>query len=414
MIETPWINFAIAAGVGLMMGLERERSKGAGSTRSPAGIRTFTLAALTGAVAGHLGGVPLLIAATAGIAVLAALSYAGNRDEDPGLTTEIGLLVAPLLGGLAISDIGLAAGLGAAVAVIFAVKAPLHGFVKKVLTGAEVTDGLIFAVATLVIWPQLPDRYLGPYLALNPHSIWLVVILVMALGGCGHVGVRALGARFGLSITGLASGFVSSTATIGAMAGRAAKEPESTRAAVAGAVFSTVATFVQLGFLLVTVSGSTFVLAAPALGAGALVAILYGLVFALRAQTPAGSVDGKSGRAFSAGTALAFAAMMTVMLVVAAAMRDWLGDAGIVIGAVVAGFVDTHAAAVAVASLVAAAEATPQEAVLPILAAMTSNAAAKIAMAIGMGSRAFAIRVTPGLILPIAAAWAVATPMLLR
>ncbi len=114
MIETPWINFAIAAGVGLMMGLERERSKGVGSSRSPAGIRTFTLAALVVAIADHLGGVPLLMAATAGIAALAALSYLGNRDEDPGLTTEIGLLAAPLLGGLAISVTSLAAGLGAA------------------------------------------------------------------------------------------------------------------------------------------------------------------------------------------------------------------------------------------------------------------------------------------------------------
>ena len=165
------------------------------------------------------------------------------------------------------SDTGLAAGLGVAVAVIFAAKAPLHGFVMRVLTGAEVTDALIFAVATLVIWPQLPDRYLGPLQALNPHSIWFLVILVMALGACGHVATRALGARFGLPIAGLASGFVSSTATIGAMAGRAAKDPASMTAAVAGAAFSTVATFVQLALLLLTITRPTLVLMAPALGA---------------------------------------------------------------------------------------------------------------------------------------------------
>jgi uncharacterized membrane protein (DUF4010 family) len=409
-IAAPWFNFAIATGVGLMIGLERERSKGVGSTRRPAGIRTFTLAALMGAVADHLGGVPLLMAATAGVMVLAALSYVRSRDDDPGLTTEIGLIATPLLGGLAMSDTGLAAGLGAAVAFIFAVKARLHGFVMRVLTGAEVTDGLVFAVATLVIWPQLPDRYLGPLQALNPHSIWFLVILVMALGGCGHVATRALGARFGLPIAGLASGFVSSTATIGSMAGRAAKDPTSMRAAVAGAVFSTVATFVQLGLLLVTVSRATLVLMAPALGAGALVATLYGLVFALRAVTPEGGADNEPGRAFSVGTALGLAAMMAVMLVIAAALINWLGEAGVVVGAVVAGFVDTHAAAISVASLVAAAKTTPPEAMLPILAAMTSNAVAKIAMAIGAGSRGFALRVTPGLIVPIAAAWAVAVP----
>lgn len=410
MIAAPWLNFAIAAGIGLMIGLERERSKGAGSTRRPAGIRTFTLAALMGAVADHLGSVPLLMTATAGVVVLAALSYARSRDDDPGLTTEIGLIATPLLGGLAMSDIGLAAGLGAAVAIIFAAKAPLHGFVMRVLTGVEVTDGLVFAVATLIIWPQLPDRFLGPLEALNPHSIWFLVILVMALGGCGHVATRVLGAGLGLPVAGLASGFVSSTATIGSMAGRAAKNPASMMAAVAGAVFSTVATFVQLGLLLVTVSRATLVLMAPALGAGALIATLYGLVFAWRAATPQGLADNEPGRAFSVGTALGLAMMMAVMLVIAAALRNWFGEAGVVIGAVVAGFVDTHATAISVASLVAAAKTTPQEAVLPILAAMTSNAVAKLAMAIGTGSRGFALRVAPGLIVPIAAAWAIAIP----
>ena len=76
----------------------------------------------------------------------------------------------------------------------------LHCFVARILTSAEVTDALVFAVATLVIWPQLPDRYLGPFQALNPNSIWFLVILVMALGACGHVATRALGARFELPI----------------------------------------------------------------------------------------------------------------------------------------------------------------------------------------------------------------------
>jgi|SRR5271166_644963 uncharacterized membrane protein (DUF4010 family) len=413
MMAAPWFGLGVALGVGLLIGLERERAKGAGSGRRPAGIRTFTLASLLGAVAMHLGGVPLLALATAGVMVLVALSYVRGHEDDPGLTTEIGLLATPLLGGLAMLDTSLAAGLGAAVAVIFAAKAPLHGFATRILTGAEVTDGLVFAVATLIIWPQLPDRYLGPLQALNPYSIWFLVILVMALGACGHVATRALGARFGLPIAGLASGFVSSTATIGSMAGRATRDPASMRAAVAGATFSTVATFIQLALLLVTITQSTLVLMAPALAAGAIVAALYGFGFALRAATPAGIAAAEPGRAFSVGTALGLAAMMAAMLVVAAALRHWLGEAGITIGAIVAGFVDTHSAAISIASLAASAKMTPQEAVLPILAAMTSNAVAKIAMAIGTGSRAFALRITPGLVAPIAAAWAVATPTVL-
>lgn len=414
MTPYPWFNFAVALALGLLIGLERERSKGDGPDRRPAGIRTFALAALLGALAAHLGGVSLLAIATGGVMVLTALSYLRSRETDPGLTTEVGLMTAPLLGGLAMSDTVLASGLGVAVAVVFATKATLHRFVKGVLSESEVMDGLVFAVATLVIWPQLPDRFLGPLKALNPHSIWLLVILVLALGACGHVATRALGPRFGLPIAGLASGFVSSTATIGSMAGRATKDPASMRAAVAGAALSTVATFVQMALVLLTISQPTLVLLAPALAAGGLAAAIYGLAFAVRALRSNDVVAPEPGRAFSVGTALGLAAMMAVMLVIAAALKQWLGEAGVAVGATVAGFVDTHSAAISVASLVASVKLTPREAVVPILAAMTSNAIAKIAMAVGAGQRGFALRIVPGIVLSIAAAWAAGIPTILE
>jgi uncharacterized membrane protein (DUF4010 family) len=279
MMASPWFNFVIALALGMLIGLERERSKGEGLGRRPAGIRTFGLVALFGAIAAHIGGVALLALATGGVIALTALSY--SRDPDPGLTTEVGLMAAPLLGGLAMSDTLLASALGVAVAVVFASKMPLHRFVKGVLTDAEVNDGLVFAVVSVVIWPQLPDRYIGPFQALNPHSIWLLVVLVLALGACGHAATRLLGPRFGLPIAGLASGFVSSTATIGSMAGGAAKDPASLGGAVAGAALSTVATFVQMALLLLAISAPTLIMIAPALAAGGVVAAIYGLAFAV-------------------------------------------------------------------------------------------------------------------------------------
>ena len=301
----PWLNFAVALALGLLIGLERERSKGEGPARGPAGIRTFALAALLGAIGIHLGDVLLLVIVEGGVAVLAAVSYFRDRDSDPGLTTEVGLMAAPLIGGLAMSDTLLASGLGVAVAVVFAVKEPLHSFVKGALTDAEVNDGLVLAVATFVIWPQLPDRYLGPLQAINPHSLWLLVVLMLSIGACGHAATRAVGPRFGLSIAGLASGFISSTATIGSMAGRAVKDPASMGAAVAGAAFSTVSTFLQLALLLFAVSKPTLVLMAPALAAGAVAAAIYGLAFALRGRAPDHVSAPEQGRAFSVWTAFA-------------------------------------------------------------------------------------------------------------
>ncbi len=405
MVSSPWFGFAVALGIGLLIGLERERSKGSGAQRRAAGIRTFALAALLGAVAGHLGG-ELLALVMLGVVGLAGLSYWRDRSDDPGLTTEVGLLATPLLGALAMSDTGLAAALGTAVAVLFAVKAPLHGFVTRILTAAEVTDGLIFAVATLIVWPQLPDRYIGPFAALNPHSLWFLVILMMAIGACGHAATRAVGARFGLPVTGLASGFVSSTATIGVMATLAKQAPASMNAAVAGAVFSTVATFIQLSVLLAALSRSTLLLLAPALTAGAVVAALYALPFALRGGRAAAAAE--PGRAFNLGAALGLAALIAVMLLGSAALRAWAGEAGVMAGALVAGFADAHSPAISIASLVAGAKMAPGEALLPILAAVTSNTVSKLVVARGTGSRGFLLRIAPGVVAPVAAAWAVA------
>ncbi len=80
---------------------------------------------------------------------------------------------------------------------------------------------------------------------LNPGKLivpQIIVILVMAIGAAGHISTRLLGAKAGLAAAGFASGFVSSTATIGAMGARAVKAPDLLGAATAGAVLSTVAT----------------------------------------------------------------------------------------------------------------------------------------------------------------------------
>ena len=111
MFDPSWLKFAVALGLGLLIGLERERSKGNGPKRRAAGIRTFALATLAGALAMHVGGTLLLAVVCAAVALLSALSYWRGQATDPGLTTEIGLIAAPLIGGASMLDAPLAAGI---------------------------------------------------------------------------------------------------------------------------------------------------------------------------------------------------------------------------------------------------------------------------------------------------------------
>jgi hypothetical protein len=192
------VSLAVALGIGLLIGAERERRKGMGPQRSAAGLRTFTLASLTGPVSFIAGGGTLLAVTTAGIFGLAALAYWRRVTDDPGLTTEVALVSATLLGGLAVTRPGLAAGITVAVAILLNARTALHRFARSVLSDDEIRDALIFAAATLIVLPLLPNHPMGPFGALNPHAIWIIVILVMAIGALGHIAVRLAGARFGL------------------------------------------------------------------------------------------------------------------------------------------------------------------------------------------------------------------------
>ena len=400
------VGFLVALGIGLLIGIDRERHKGDGPTRHAAGLRTFTFAALLGAVAMAVGSEILLATMAIGVVAFAGLSYWRARDSDPGLTTETALVLTTLLGGLAMREPEFAAGLGVVVAVLLAARSALHRFVRSVLTDDELRDLLIFAAAALVVLPLLPDKPIGPYGALNLRTVWTIVILVMGVSALGYVAVRLVGPRYGLPLTGLASGFVSSAATIAAMGTRAKAEPELMKPAVAGAVLSSVATVVQLAILIAATNLPTLqALWLPLVLSGA-AAVLYGGAFTLWALKQKIQKHEAQGNAFSLTTALTFAVILAVVLLAAAAAQDWFGEAGVLIAASAAGFADTHSAAVSVASLVADGRIKPPQTIIPVLAAFTTNTVTKMAFAVTAGGRTFALYVIPGLLLMLLAAWA--------
>ena len=100
--NTLWLNLAVALGIGLLVGAERERSKGMDPDRLLAGIRTFTIVALLGAVSAVVS-FWLLIVSVICVTVFAALAYVVRVNEHPGLTTEITLVFTAILGGLAMT-----------------------------------------------------------------------------------------------------------------------------------------------------------------------------------------------------------------------------------------------------------------------------------------------------------------------
>lgn len=399
-----WLDLAVALGIGLLIGAERERSKGIDPDRSLAGIRTFTIASLLGAVSTVVN-FWLLVISVICVTVFAAIAYVVRVDKHPGLTTEITLVFTVILGGLAMSSPSLAASLAVTAAILLAAKEPIHGFVLGVVTKDELNDFLILAAATLIVLPLVPNDFIGPFSAINPRNLWLIVILVMLISALGHIALRWFGGRIGLPLVGLVSGFISSIATVGAMGERAKQMPAIMGSAVAGAVLSSLSTILQLSLLLAAIHRPTLqALAAPLIFGGVSVAI-YGMVVTLSSFHNDAAEMTKPSRSFSVKTALILAAVIAVVLVTSAALKVWFGQAGLVFASGVAGLADVHASTISVASLVAAGNLSPANAVIPILVAFSINAISKAVAAIVSGGSEFSRKVIPGLIIQVSATW---------
>lgn len=403
-LDRPELRLAAALAIGLLVGAERERRKGEGPTRKPAGIRTFVLVALLGAVAASLGDAAL-VAGVAAIAVFATAAHVFRAREDPGLTTEVALVLTSLLGAYAQRAPQLAVVVGVVTATLLAFRASIHGAVTRFLTTRELLDALIFAVCALVVLPVLPDRPVGPLGGVNSFVLWRLVVLVMGVNALGYAARRFIGPRFGLAIAGFASGFVSSSATIHAMGTRAKESPELERSAVGGAVASSVATFVQLAILVGAASPALLARVAVPLAVGGGVALAYAVVTVWRAsRTP--SPEEAQGRAFDIKTAVAFALLVTAVMLVTRFVRSRFGEVGTVMASGLAGLADAHASAASAASLFAGGAISERAAAIAVLAALSTNTVTKLVLAFASGTRTYGARVAVGLVAMMATAWA--------
>lgn len=397
---------AVGLGIGLLTGAERERRKGDGSARAVAGVRTFALVALLGGVSSVMENQVAFAVAAAFVALIAIVGYAMSGRSDPGITTEVALFTTFLLGALAVPEPTLAAAIGVTVTVLLAARTAIHGFVSSIMSQQELHDVLAFAAAALVIWPLVPDRAFGPYDAINPFNVWRLVVLTMGISGAGYIAIRSVGPRFGLPIAGFAAGFVSSAATIGAMGGRARRNPSLLTPAVAGAVWSSVATIVQMVIVVGITDRETLRRLALPLAFAAIVAVAYGAFFALRAARTDTAAETEHRRAFDLRGAGTFALLITAILFLSAAAADRFGATGLVLSSAAAGFADTHAAAVSAASLAARGLVAEDGAILPVLVALSTNAITKVGIAVVAGPRRYAFQVGCGIAAMIAAAWA--------
>jgi uncharacterized membrane protein (DUF4010 family) len=307
-LNQAWIRFAVAIGIGLLIGSERERRKGSGATRGAAGVRTFALAAFVGALGSYLQSEILLVTVAAGTVLLSALAYSRTAVEDPGLTTEFAVLVTVLLGALTLRNPLLAASLGVVTTILLASRGVLHATLRDLLSEQEAHDALVFLATALVVLPLAPDHAVGPFGAFNPRRILELVVLVMAMGSASYIALRAFGSRLGLALAGFVGGFISATATIGTMGQRAKCDPALTTGATSAAVLANVATVLQMVIVLLVTNVDTCRALAKPMFLSGVAAVVYALILLIRASKKPVIHEPTPGRAFDLKLAVFFAA----------------------------------------------------------------------------------------------------------
>lgn len=393
---------AVALGSGLLVGLERERRKGQGDDRGAAGLRTFMVAALAGAV-GYSLFIWLAVVVLCGVALMAALSYWRSRSSDPGLTTELALVAMTLIGMLAMTQPALAAACAVVLAGVLAARERLHRFATDWLSEDELHDGLLLAALALVLLPLLPAEPVSWLGGLSWHRLLLLVVMILLLQAGSHLGQRLLGPRLGLPVTGLLGGFVSSTATVGAMGAQVRACQVHWRLGLCAAVLSTAATWVQVGMMASVVAPTLLSGWLPLLVTGAAVPLLLGggLWWTTRGLGPQGApamalsaVDTASVGGLRQGKVLRprEAVMVTALLLGGAVLVQWArqsGQEGLVAGVAVAALADAHAPVVAVLSLQASGELTWALAMLAVLTAITVNSVTRTVVGVVAGGLRF-------------------------
>jgi uncharacterized membrane protein (DUF4010 family) len=263
----------------------------------------------------------------------------------------------------------------------------------------------MFLLIAVVILPISPDRPMGPYGAVNPQSLVRLVVVLMGLTSAGYLAQRLINPKLGLAITGLAAGFVSSSAAIAAMSLRAKEQPATWKGAAAGGLASSFATIVQFVIVVAAVDTGLLRHIAWCLVFGGVTALLIAGVFAWLSFKD-GTTKAGEERPFNLWMAFGFAGIFVMVTLASSALKARFGSAGIVLVSAAAALADAHSTAGSVASMHHSGGIEASTARFAILVSLTANTLTKVVLAWTGRNVRYGITVSLGVIAIAAAAWA--------
>jgi uncharacterized membrane protein (DUF4010 family) len=391
-------SIVLALLLGSVIGLQREHVRLREEHQKFAGIRTFTLISLLGALAVYIseltvawlfGAITILYI----LFVIAAYMLESHIAKDIGATTEVASIITFIIGALcALGHIYTPVFITITTASILALKDVLHKFAHRV-NEQEIYSTLKFAILAFIILPLLPDKGYGPFGVFNPFYFMLMVVLILGISFVAYILIKLFGAKKGLGLTGALGGMISSTAITTSLSAQSKKGFRNPNLYVFGIVIAGSMMFprvlIEVWVLNKSLLGN---LALPLLTCTGV-----GLVASYALWRGKDHVDSKPRVEFSSpftfGPAIKFGIFFAAVLFLTTAGQEIVGEKAIYAVSALSGLADVDAITVSASNLSKSGEIASESATLAILIGVATNTLFKAIIVLFMGSREVAKKV---------------------
>jgi uncharacterized membrane protein (DUF4010 family) len=378
--------FLTALVIGLLIGIERERSKNHDGKRSILGARTLPLLSLLGGLMAFLDHQVLLIIVSLFVLIVILCGDAvWDREKGTlqiGRTTAVAAMLTYVLGYVAQIDSKIAIVLAVLLFGVLSVKSYLHNFARTGITPQEMSAVQTFLVSAFVILPLLPNHFVDPWNLIHPTRIWMLFVLITGVEFCSYIALRQFGTKWGTLLSGLFGGAASATATTLTLARRTKEQADSILLISSGILLAEVSSLLIQIVVLAVIAPDSFIhlyvfLAVPA-AIGALSAV--GIAMFPRKDDNGPPVNIPLANPISLKSAFSFALLISIGLILIALAARWIGPVGVYVTSALGGVASLRVVTFSVAELTSSGEISIFVAALAILIAMSTNMMVKLAI----------------------------------
>jgi uncharacterized membrane protein (DUF4010 family) len=262
-------------------------------------------------------------------------------------------------------------------------KPVLHRWVSA-LEQKELHAGIKLLLISVVLLPALPNRGFGPWQALNPYTIWWMVVLIASISFVGYFAVKIGGARHGTLFTGLFGGMASSTALTLHFSRLSRSDRAMGPILAMGILLACGTMFPRMLLLASALNPRLFEpLLWPALVMALLVYLPVFLYWRQHARQDTEMVS-PLRNPLELKTALVFGLLLALVMLLGRALKAWFGDTGLLALAAASGVADVDAITLSLARL-GPSDLDQRVVVLGLLIAAAANSLTKAGLASVIG-----------------------------